>query len=198
MPTWLNFTTISAAFTIAAFVAEVLKAFPRYSELRRGFLLVSGGFFLGSVLTAASGIQLRVAGSDSPFVLLMAICAVGTVVFLLAAVISESSNKKTEYYFVMGGLILAFLGLLIINAFYTSATHASVGVGGEELSFSEKMMLADAAQNRKNWERTGYLLESALTGLNDTDPRARAINDRLEKIKELQVAADMTTLNQTN
>ena len=197
MPSWLNLTSISAAFAVAAFIAEVLKAFPRYAELRRSFLLVSAGFFLGSILTAASGIRVAVAGSDSPFVLLMAICAVGTVIFLLAAVLTDVAEKKTEYYLVMAGTIAAFLGLLAINAIYSSDTHSSFVGEIYDLTFSEKLVLADAARKAGNWERAAYMLESARDGLDGSDPRARALNARLDKIRKQQVDNDLAALNKT-
>lgn len=195
MPSWLNLTSISAAITVAAFIAEVFKAFPRYAELRRAFLLVSGGFFLGSILTAASGIRIAVAGSDSPFVLLMVICAVGTVIFLLAAILTETPAKKTEYYLVMGGTIAAFLGLLVINSINSSGPLTSANLDYYDLTFSEKIILADAAQHSSNLERATYMVELALKGLDDADPRARALKTRLDRMRRQQVANDLSAMN---
>ena len=94
MPTWLNFATISGAVTIVAFVVECLKAFPRFAELRRGFLLMSFGFFLGSLLTASSRSYIVLSPDGSPLVLLMAVCIVLALLFLFLAAISEIDARK--------------------------------------------------------------------------------------------------------
>ncbi len=194
VPVWLNLTTISAAVTVAAFIAEILKAFPRYSELRRSFLLISAGFFLGSIMTATSGIHLSVRGSDSPFELLMAICAGGATVFLLAAVFAEVTAKKTEYYSIMAGMVIAFLGLLAINAIYLSDTQSSTELG-YDLTLAEKLLLADRASKNKDWDRSTYMLESALSALEADDPRAQILRKRLLELKRTQVDSDLTILN---
>jgi peptidoglycan/LPS O-acetylase OafA/YrhL len=191
LPSWLNFATVSGAVTVLAFVAECLKAFPKFAELRRGFLLVSFGFFIGSLLTASSGAMIVLSPDGSPLVLLMTICIALVLLFLFLAVMSENEGKKGEFYGLMALFIAGFLLLLLIYGL--SGTRGDTFTVGE-LSFREQVWLGERALAAGDDERAIELWEVASYSLPASDPRVATLRKKVASAKRHQISKDMEVI----
>lgn len=187
MPDWLTFASVSGAVTILAFIAECLKAFPKFAEFRRGFLLISFGFFMGSLLTAISGAKILLSPDGSPLMLLMAGSIGLGLLFLFLGVMSERSDRKIEFYVLTAVSAAAFVFFLMIYG--SSGTGHSTTIG--ELSFAEKIWVGDHALASDQNERAIEVLEDASNDLPTGDPRAAVLAKKIKIAKERQLQRDM-------
>jgi peptidoglycan/LPS O-acetylase OafA/YrhL len=193
MPNWLNFATVSGAVTVIAFIAECLKAFPKFAEFRRGFLLVSFGFFVGSLLTASSGAMIVLSPDGSPLVLLMAICIGLALLFLFLAVMSEDDNRKGEFYGLLAFFVAGFLLLLAIYGMSRGGSGSSLDKS--DLSFREQVWLGERALTLGDDERAIQFWESASYYLPSEDPRVVALRKKIAAAKERQLSRDIQSVN---
>ncbi|MCF2515864.1 hypothetical protein LVY65_12435 [Sphingomonas sp. G124] len=185
---WLNLATVSGAITIVAFIAECLKAFPRYAEFRRGFLLVSFGVFVGSIITATSGLQIVLSPDGSPLALLMALCIGLGLVFLFLGVMAEMRNRKNEFYALSAFSVGGFLLFMFIYGM-SQAGGNTMTLG--ELTFREKVWLGEQALSKGDDERAIEMLEDAARDLTTGDPREVALAQKIQVAKKRQLQRDM-------
>jgi hypothetical protein len=187
---WLNLSTISGFLTVVTFVIQIFDLVPKYAEFQRRLLLILVGFFSGSLLTAVTGIKIDLGSYGSPLMILMIGCVFSVATFLLLGVTTNNSERKTEYYFIMTGSgAIFFVFLLITGMTYSSPSFSSIQ--SSDLTFGEKIILADNSEKLGNFERSIAQLESAQFGLLDNDPRFDILRKRIERLNLEQVKRDL-------
>lgn len=190
MDDFVNLTTLSFLLAVVSFLVQVFDVFPRYRETRRDILLLTFGFFVGSLLSSLTGVSISIDGGGLTMGVAIAFVII-TIGFLLAGIASDSRSRRHEHYTIasLSGLFLAFLIIPALDPPVSSS---------ERLSFAERLVLARHNIKAGQIDRAIYQMEWARGMLPAEDQRGEILYREIKALEKQQFDKEFESINQVD
>ena len=182
------FAIITGIVTLLAFFIQLRDLFPAHRETRKNLLIFMFGIFVGSIVSVAQGITVRLDVPNNPVLLMLYACIVILILLLVAAAMtwlmsadkSSKSDAGTFLMFGAGALMLMFAG----------AGAGSVAPSNEKkVGLEEYLTLGNNYEKNQKYEKSLYFLGKARSLLGMEDSRRKIVEEKIETIKLKQIEA---------
>lgn len=191
MDNFVNLTTLSFFLAVVGFLIQVFDVFPRYRETRRDILLLTFGFFVGSLLSSLTGVSISIESGGLTTGLATAFLII-TSGFLLAGISSDSRSRRHEHY------TIAMLSLGLFFAFLLSPAFQPSVSSRERLSFAERLVLARHNTKAGQIDRAIYQLEWARGMLPAEDQRGEILYREIKALEKQQFEKEFESINEVD
>jgi hypothetical protein len=178
------FTYITGIATLIGLILQLKNFFPKYERIRKNILYVTIGLFIGTLLGSIKLVQLNLAISNDIDGFIKILISMGGFLILLIVLIAAifTKNKETKSLMFLIFMIVIFGYGFGMAGLVTSSRFNSSGINLDELK-----IIADLSEENGNYDRCIEMLEIMKSKVSTSDPRRKAIEKRMEQIKNIQV-----------
>jgi len=187
------FTYITGIASFLGLILQFKDVFPEYRDVRKSIVLVTVGIFAGTLLGALQRVNVTIATPLTWFPMLVAALLLILSIVLIGALITQDAEKRGQAYTAFGWFVVVVLLVLLIGALFNREWPSE----SQSLSTDELLILAESDASKGNYDRAIHWLEriKGKIALSESDPRRKALTERIAALKQKQVAQPQPPLD---
>lgn len=174
----MNLAIPSFVIALVSITLQLFDAFPKHREARQAVVLMTLGFFVGTVSTTLMNAHYIITGSISASYILLFIVITAAVTFGLLAVFLNDPAKRD-----VASVVAACFGFGALATGFAVAMANSPAI--ERMSLRDRLTLANTAEARGDWAEAISQLKTEEEILED-DTLKQALQRRIARDQAMQ------------